>query len=134
MAGIEPDQFGLRQIALERLGAGRDEERVVLAPYNQRSWLILAERVVPVVVECDIGLIVFEQVELIRVGAGTIEQCLVDRPVVRADRLGNFRADLILELCRSAVRKPRAAASVVASRLFHNGRKTCFGMSPTPSR
>src|SRR6516165_8977490 len=43
VARIEEAHFGSRNIAFERLGARRQEERIVLAPGRQEGWLVLAK-------------------------------------------------------------------------------------------
>ena len=97
MTGIEPDEPSVRQIIPKRLGARGDEERVVLAPQDQRFGLMAPERRVPTVVQGDVGLVVLQQIELVGVGAGAIEQSLVDRPVIGADGFRVLGADQILQ-------------------------------------
>src|SRR5215831_14063061 len=43
MAGVEEADHRARIVPLERLGAGRQKERVVLAPHRQERRLALAE-------------------------------------------------------------------------------------------
>src|SRR6516162_3340725 len=43
MAGVEEADDRARIVSLERLGAGRQKERVVLAPHRQKRRLALAE-------------------------------------------------------------------------------------------
>ena len=64
MAAIEEADVGRGYVAPERLGAGRDEERIVLAPYGQHRRLMLTQIGLEGVVERDIGLVVEQQVEL----------------------------------------------------------------------
>ncbi len=90
MAGVEPDQARIGQVALIGFGARRDEDRIVLAPQNQRLRPILTEQRVPFVVRRDVRAIILEQVELDRVVAGTVEQRLIDRPIVGIDRVRVF--------------------------------------------
>ena len=57
-------------VAFERLGARREEERIVLAPHRQETRLVSAEILLESWIERDIGLVVTEQVELQLIGAG----------------------------------------------------------------
>ena len=41
-AGYEMD-FGIGHIALEGIGSGRDERRVILTPYGQQWWLVITQ-------------------------------------------------------------------------------------------
>src|ERR1700691_1041472 len=43
MAGVEEAHDRSRDVALECLGAGRQEERIVLAPHRQEGRLVVAE-------------------------------------------------------------------------------------------
>ena len=56
VAGIEEADLRLGQVALERLGARRDEERIVLAPDRQQRRLMLAEIGLEGGVERDVRL------------------------------------------------------------------------------
>src|SRR5258708_2609169 len=58
MAGIEETDDRAGNVALERLGAGRQEEGVVLAPSRQQRRLVPAEVVLESRVERDIALVV----------------------------------------------------------------------------
>ncbi|MBC7833303.1 MAG: hypothetical protein H7Y62_14925 [Hyphomicrobium sp.] len=51
----------------------------------------------PAAIECDVGLVVLEQVEVRQVVAGAIEQRLIQRPVVRTYGLDVASTNLILE-------------------------------------
>jgi hypothetical protein len=70
MAGIEQTDFGLRVVALERFRAGRQKERIVLAPHGKKRRARVAKVLLELGVERDIALIVAEQVELDLVVAG----------------------------------------------------------------
>ena len=45
MAGVEQVDFGIRQIALERLRTGSDERGIVPPPDYQSRWLMFTARV-----------------------------------------------------------------------------------------
>src|SRR5579862_4137814 len=64
MSGIEEAHARLRQVALERLGTRRQEERIVLAPHREEGRLVRAEIALEGRVERDVALVVAEQVEL----------------------------------------------------------------------
>src|SRR5579859_7380127 len=62
MPCIEEADDGMRHVALERLGAGRQEERIVLAPYREERRFMRAEILLEGGIERDIALVVAEQV------------------------------------------------------------------------
>src|SRR5271156_5324976 len=64
MAGIEEADDRVRNVALERLGARRQEERIILAPHRQEARLVGAEIFLEDRVERDVALVVAEEVEL----------------------------------------------------------------------
>src|SRR2546428_12682192 len=64
MAGVEEADDGVRDVALERLRARRQEERVVLAPHREERRLVSSEIPLEGRVERDVALVVAEQVEL----------------------------------------------------------------------
>ena len=86
MAGVEETDVRIRNVALECLGAWRQEERIVLAPDRQQRRLVRAEIILESRIERDVALVVAEQIELDFVGArpGQIE--IVERVAVRRDR------------------------------------------------
>src|SRR5262245_58162406 len=58
MAGVEEADHGIRNIALERFGTGRQEERVVLAPHRQERRLVRTEVALECRIERDVALVV----------------------------------------------------------------------------
>src|SRR4029077_18993684 len=70
MAGIEEADDRVRDIPFERLGARRQEERIVLAPYRQERRLTGAKIPLEGRIQRDVALVVAEQVELHLVRAG----------------------------------------------------------------
>src|SRR3954452_3191132 len=64
MTGVKELHQGVRIIALERFGAGRNKEWVVLAPDREERRRVLAEIVLEGRIERDVALVVAEQVEL----------------------------------------------------------------------
>ena len=77
---------GVRDVAPEGFGAGRQEERIVLAPHRQERRLVGAEIVLEGRIERDVALVVAEQIELHLVGAGPRQIEIVERIAVRRDR------------------------------------------------
>src|ERR1700679_1508466 len=86
MAGIEEAHGGARDVALERFGARRQEERIVLAPHREEGRLVFAEIRLEGRVKRDVALVVAHQIQLyfIRTGAREIE-------VVEAIAVGRYR-------------------------------------------
>src|ERR1700758_2656444 len=64
MAGVEEADYGVRDVALERLGTRRQEERIVLAPHREERRLVVAEALLEGRIERDVALVVAEQIEL----------------------------------------------------------------------
>src|SRR5262245_1148085 len=83
---IEEADDHTRNIALERLGARRQEERVVPAPHRQERRPVRAEVLVELRVQCDVAGVIEEQVELDLVVAGTSEQRRVERVALGRDQ------------------------------------------------
>src|SRR5262249_15339107 len=83
MAGVEETHHCIRDVALERFGAWRDEERIVPAPHREETRLVIAEIVLEGRVERDVVPVVSEQIELHLIGPwpGQIE--IVQRIAVR---------------------------------------------------
>ena len=72
MSGIEEAHDRVRNVALERLGTRRQKERIVLAPHGQQWRLAGAEILLESRVECDVALVIAEQVELQLIGGGRV--------------------------------------------------------------
>src|SRR6476620_10895427 len=83
VAGIEETHFRAWNVALERLRARRQEERIVLAPERQEGRLVLAEVLLKHRVKLDVALVVAEEIELDFIGAGTGQIEVVERIAVR---------------------------------------------------
>src|SRR5262249_35155807 len=86
VAGVEKAHVSLRNVTLERLGAGRQEKRVVLAPSCQERRLVLAKVGLKFGIERDVALVVAEEVELHVIGARSCEIEVVERIPVRRNR------------------------------------------------
>src|SRR5262245_45543231 len=86
MAGVEEADDRSGHIAFERLGTGRQEERIVPAPDRQQGWLVRSEVLLESGVQRDVALVVAEQVQLdlVRTGTGQVE--VVERIPVGRDR------------------------------------------------
>src|SRR5436309_6132544 len=83
---VEESDDGTGNIPLERLGAGRQEERVVLAPHRQQRRPVRAEVFLERRVQRDIAGIIEAQVELDLVVAGPSEQRRVQRVALGRDQ------------------------------------------------
>src|SRR5262249_34972297 len=83
---IEEADDRTRNIALERLGARRQEERVVLAPRREQRRPVLAEVVLELGIQREIAGVIEEEVELDLVVAGPREQRRVERIALRRDQ------------------------------------------------
>src|SRR6266481_9227936 len=83
--GVEKAEDRSRNVALECLRAGRQEERIVLAPHGEERRLVSAEIGLESRVERDVALVIAEQVQLhfIRTRARQIE--VVQRPTIRGN-------------------------------------------------
>src|SRR3984885_7543508 len=83
--GVKEPHHRVRDVAPERLGAGRQEERIVLPPHRQEARLMGPEVVLKCRVKRDVTLVVTEQVELHLIGTGPSEIEIVERVTVRRD-------------------------------------------------
>src|ERR1700681_2230563 len=83
MAGVKEADDRIGNVAPERLGAGRQKERIVLAPHREEGRLVRAEIVLESRIERDVALVVAEQVELDLVGTGARQIEAVQRQAVR---------------------------------------------------
>src|SRR5215831_1073658 len=86
MAGVEELHLDLRIVPLERLGAGRKEEGVVLAPDRQDRWALGAEVLLELRVQRDVTRVVQEQIELDFVVTGPSKQRRVERIALGRDQ------------------------------------------------
>src|SRR3984885_14859716 len=91
MAGVQEADDGVRNIALERLGARRKKERVVLAPHRQQRRFICAEVFLECGIKRDIASVIAEQLELDFIGAGTGQIKVVEALTIRRNycRIGH---------------------------------------------
>ena len=74
-AGYEMD-FGIGQVALEGVGSGRDERRVVLSPDSQQWGLISTEVLLKLWVEGNVRAIVENEV-ILHLGAAWLADIVV---------------------------------------------------------
>src|SRR5271166_402751 len=86
MAGVKEADHGVGDIAFERLGARRQEERIVPAPHCEERRPVVAEVLLEGRIERDVALVVAEQVELQLGHAGPGEIEIVQRIAVRRNR------------------------------------------------
>src|SRR5215475_163633 len=86
MAGVEEADDRTGDVAFERLGTWREEERIVPAPERQEGWVVRSEVLLEGGVQRDVALVVAEQVQLdfIRTGTGQVE--VVERIAIGRDR------------------------------------------------
>ncbi len=73
MPSIKQMDLGLWIVALERLRARRQEERIVLSPHREKRRPRHSEVVLEFRVEGDVALVVAEKVELHFISAGPCE-------------------------------------------------------------
>src|ERR1700733_4234349 len=86
MAGVKKTNARAGNVAPEGLGAGRQKERIVLAPHRQQWRLVGAEVVLESRIECNVAVVVAEQIQLDLIGAGARQIEVVQRQAVRRDR------------------------------------------------
>src|SRR5262245_60606950 len=86
VACVEEMNYGIGNIAPERLGAARQEKRIVPAPRCQKWRLMLAKIGLEFGVQRDVALIVAEKVELHLIGTRSCEIEIVERVPVRSNR------------------------------------------------
>src|SRR5215831_9556887 len=86
VAGVEEAHVSFWIVALERLGARRQEKRVVLAPDCQKRRPVLAKIGLKFGIHRDIALVVAQEVELHFIGARPCEIKVVERIPVRRNR------------------------------------------------
>src|SRR4029450_4451176 len=84
--GVEEAHVSVWNVTLERLGAWRQEKRIVLAPSCQKRRLVLAKVGLEFGIERDVALVVAEEVELDFIGARSCKIEVVERIPVRRNR------------------------------------------------
>ena len=88
MAGVELVDFGIRQVALERLATGRDERGIVPPPDHQRRRPVRAQPRLPCRIGRDIGPVVVQQIGLDLALAGFRQVGIFVGPGVRIITFG----------------------------------------------
>src|SRR5258708_1427106 len=86
VAGVEEANARTGNVAPEGLGAGRQKERIVLAPRRQQWRLVGAEVILESRIERDVAFVVAEQIQLDLIGAGARQIEVVQRQAVRRAR------------------------------------------------
>ena len=109
MPGIEEAHLRIWNIALERLGARRQEERVVLAPHRQQRRLVLAEIGLEFRVESDVALVIAEEIELHLIRAGSRQIEIIERISVGGNQVGSATPWVYCQTVVSGERKARRA-------------------------
>src|SRR5882762_10441718 len=103
VTGVEKADDRSRNVALECLRAGRQEERIVLAPHGEERWLVSAEVGLESRVERDVALVVAEQVQLHFIGTRARQIEVVQRPAIGGNhrRVGHAMGVLPTRRCGS---------------------------------
>jgi len=65
VARVEETNRRAGNVASERLGAPRQKEGIVLSLYGQEMWFVCPEVILESWVECDVTLVVAEQINRI---------------------------------------------------------------------
>src|SRR6516225_8974668 len=86
VAGVKEAHVSVWNVTLERLGACRQEKRVVLAPSGQERRLVLAKIGLEFGIQGDVALVVAEEVKLHFINARSCEIEVVERIPVRRNR------------------------------------------------
>src|SRR5262245_24787678 len=100
VARLEEADHGTWNVALERLGARRQEKRIVLAPHREERRPSRAEVFLELRVQRDIAGVVEEEVELDLVVAGPSEQRRVEGVALGRDQRFLWYAMHVLPLGR----------------------------------
>src|SRR5262249_6751557 len=100
MAHVEDADHSPRTIALERLGAGREKQRIILAPGGQKQRLMLAEILLECRIQRHVALVVAEQIELDFISARTSQIIIVEVLTVRRDDRRVGHTVCVLPSCR----------------------------------
>ena len=85
VAGVEETHDRIGNVAFECLRPRRQEERIVLAPYGEKTRLVGTKIILKDRVERNIALVVTEQIELNVIGAGACEIEIVERLAIRGN-------------------------------------------------
>ena len=82
MPRVEEPHHGVGDVALERLRARREEERVVLTPDGEQWRLAVAEILLKDRIQRDVASVITKEVELYFIGARSSEIEIVERVAV----------------------------------------------------
>ena len=93
MAAGHEMYLSIGQVALEGIGSGRDERRIVLSPYSKQGRLMITEILLELWIECNIRAIVQNEVVL-HLGTAWLADIIMKkkslfRVVPRKDATGN---------------------------------------------
>src|SRR5262249_22245016 len=83
MTRIEQMHLGIRNILPERLGAGGQEKRIVLAPYGQQRRALRPGILLEFGIERDVTLIVAQQIQLDPGHVGSSKERGIESPGIR---------------------------------------------------
>ena len=86
VARIEQMELQVLEVTLVGIRSRSREDRIVLAPDDQRGRLVLAEILLPLGIQRRIAAVAVEQGQLNLLIAGTVQERLHMTPSVRADR------------------------------------------------
>src|SRR6516225_8604909 len=81
--GVIKVHLGLRDISLERFGAGRKKEGVVFSPDRQQGRLVLPEIFLKLRIERYVACIILKKIELYFVGVGASQIEIVQGAAIR---------------------------------------------------
>src|SRR6266851_8286205 len=110
--GVEKADYCSRNVALECLRAGRQKERIVLAPHGEKRRLVSAEIGLESRVERDVALVVAKQVQLHFIGARARQIEVVQRPTIGGNHRLVGHAVGILPTRRSGSEKTAESLSI----------------------
>jgi hypothetical protein len=115
VARVEETNRRAGNVAFERLGTPRQKEGIVLSPYGQETWFVCPEVILESWVECDVTLVVAEQIQLNLVGARAGQIEVVERIAVRRNR-GHIRHTVRVLPARRVGREEAAESLSVGRR------------------
>src|SRR5579859_665049 len=85
VARVKEMNFSGWKVALEGLGAGGEEERIIPAPNRKERWFGSAEEFLEFGIQLDVLGVIEEEIELCLVGTGPGEIKVIERAAIRRD-------------------------------------------------
>src|SRR6185295_985107 len=105
VTSVETMDLGLREVGQVRIASFGREQHVALSPKNERFRLTLAQELLPLGVQRNVGAIVVEQVEVQARRVWPLQECNVRGPGIGTHELRAFRAMQIDRLDRFRKKK-----------------------------